>query len=288
MPDPTVPTPRRPPLAARAGLELRARPLAVLPPRPRAGCAKYCIYNRRMMPVSLATSTREEGYWALRRTATRLDTGELPTEIAGPDAGAPARPRLHPRRLAARGRPAARYADRLLARRRRPRRRHPHPAWMRGDSGTSRPDGDFVGWLRRARARTRRRGARSRLVGPPDPGSEGARHPRRRLRRRRASRLPLLRRARGDDRRPARVDHPHGLDGRGRIRDLHTTGDRYRGALDPGHTNTRKHETFSTAAQRTMRRRPAGKRSVRGRQPLNRLDLQQHTILDDQVHPLPT
>ena len=52
-----------------------------------AGGAAYCIYNRRMMPVSVATSTREEGYWALRRDVTRLDTGELPTEIAGPDAG---------------------------------------------------------------------------------------------------------------------------------------------------------------------------------------------------------
>ena len=50
--------------------------------------AAYCIYNRRMMPVSLATSTREQGYWALRRDVVRLDTGELPTEIAGPDAGA--------------------------------------------------------------------------------------------------------------------------------------------------------------------------------------------------------
>ena len=49
--------------------------------------AAYTIYNRRMMPVSVATSTREEGYWALRRAVTRLDTGELPTEIAGPDAG---------------------------------------------------------------------------------------------------------------------------------------------------------------------------------------------------------
>lgn len=48
--------------------------------------AAYCIYNRRMMPVSVETSTREEGYWALRRAVTRLDTGELPTEIAGPDA----------------------------------------------------------------------------------------------------------------------------------------------------------------------------------------------------------
>jgi aminomethyltransferase len=48
--------------------------------------ATYCIYNRRMMPVSLTSSTREEGYWALRRDVTRLDTGELPTEIVGPDA----------------------------------------------------------------------------------------------------------------------------------------------------------------------------------------------------------
>jgi aminomethyltransferase len=49
--------------------------------------AKYVIYNRRMMPVSLSTSTREEGYWALRRDVTRLDTGEYPTQISGPDAG---------------------------------------------------------------------------------------------------------------------------------------------------------------------------------------------------------
>ena len=48
--------------------------------------AQYCIYNRRMMQVSLATSSRERGYWALRRDVIRHDTGELPTEIAGPDA----------------------------------------------------------------------------------------------------------------------------------------------------------------------------------------------------------
>lgn len=51
-----------------------------------AAGAAYCIYNRRMMPVSVKSSTREEGYWALRRAVTRLDTGELPTEIAGADA----------------------------------------------------------------------------------------------------------------------------------------------------------------------------------------------------------
>ncbi len=49
--------------------------------------AAYCVYNRRIMPVSMTTSTREEGYWALRRDVTRLDTGELPTAITGADAG---------------------------------------------------------------------------------------------------------------------------------------------------------------------------------------------------------
>ena len=48
--------------------------------------ATFCIYNRRMMPVSLKTSDRVEGYWALRRAVTRLDTGELPSEIVGADA----------------------------------------------------------------------------------------------------------------------------------------------------------------------------------------------------------
>jgi glycine cleavage system aminomethyltransferase T len=48
--------------------------------------ATFCIYNRRMMPVSLKTSDRVEGYWALRRGVTRLDTGELPTEVVGVDA----------------------------------------------------------------------------------------------------------------------------------------------------------------------------------------------------------
>ena len=50
--------------------------------------ATFVVYNRRMMPVSMKTSTREEGYWAMRRAVTRLDTGELPTEISGPDAAA--------------------------------------------------------------------------------------------------------------------------------------------------------------------------------------------------------
>ncbi|MFN0192494.1 MAG: aminomethyltransferase family protein [Aestuariivirga sp.] len=48
--------------------------------------ATYLVYNQRLMPISLKTSDRFEGYWALRRAVTRLDTGELPTEIKGPDA----------------------------------------------------------------------------------------------------------------------------------------------------------------------------------------------------------
>ncbi len=49
--------------------------------------ATFVIYNGRMMPISMKTSTREEGYWALRRTVTRLNTGEFVTELTGPDAG---------------------------------------------------------------------------------------------------------------------------------------------------------------------------------------------------------
>jgi glycine cleavage system aminomethyltransferase T len=50
--------------------------------------ATFVVYNGRLMPVSLATSTREEGYWALRRGVTRLNTGELVTELRGRDAAA--------------------------------------------------------------------------------------------------------------------------------------------------------------------------------------------------------
>lgn len=48
--------------------------------------ATYLVYNHRLMPVSLKQEDRFEGYWALRRAVTRLDTGELPTEFKGPDA----------------------------------------------------------------------------------------------------------------------------------------------------------------------------------------------------------
>ena len=38
--------------------------------------ATYLAYNRRLMPISLRDEDRFEGYWALRRDVTRLDTGE--------------------------------------------------------------------------------------------------------------------------------------------------------------------------------------------------------------------
>lgn len=108
--------------------------------------AKYCIYNHRMMPVSVTTSDREQGYWALRRDVTRLDTGELPTEIVGPDAG--------------------RLLDRLLTRRvsalKPGRCAYGIACWPDGGMLTDgiairheedrfwyvQPDGDFLGWLR--------------------------------------------------------------------------------------------------------------------------------------------
>lgn len=108
--------------------------------------AKYCIYNHRMMPVSVTTSDREEGYWALRRDVTRLDTGELPTEIAGPDAG--------------------RLLDRLLTRKVSALKlghcAYGIACWPDGGMLTDgiairheedrfwyvQPDGDFLGWLR--------------------------------------------------------------------------------------------------------------------------------------------
>jgi hypothetical protein len=51
----------------------------------RANGAKYCVYNNRLMPVSQGRDRFSE-YWTLRRGVGVWDTGERPTEIAGPDA----------------------------------------------------------------------------------------------------------------------------------------------------------------------------------------------------------
>lgn len=48
--------------------------------------ATYLVYNGRLMPISFADSDRFEDYWALRQRAATYPTGELPTEIRGPDA----------------------------------------------------------------------------------------------------------------------------------------------------------------------------------------------------------
>jgi aminomethyltransferase len=49
--------------------------------------AKYCVYNNRLMAVDQG-GDRFEDYWKQRREAGLVDTGERPTEIAGPDAEA--------------------------------------------------------------------------------------------------------------------------------------------------------------------------------------------------------
>ncbi|MEM7122983.1 MAG: aminomethyltransferase family protein [Pseudomonadota bacterium] len=48
--------------------------------------ASFVVYNRRLMPIAFDDDDRFEDYWALRRAATMLPTGELPLEIKGPDA----------------------------------------------------------------------------------------------------------------------------------------------------------------------------------------------------------
>lgn len=47
--------------------------------------AKYCVYNNRLMAVDQGGDRFEE-YWKQRCEAGLVDTGERPTEIAGPDA----------------------------------------------------------------------------------------------------------------------------------------------------------------------------------------------------------
>lgn len=48
--------------------------------------ASHLVYNGRLMPISFADSDRFDDYWALRRRSAMYPTGELPTEIRGPDA----------------------------------------------------------------------------------------------------------------------------------------------------------------------------------------------------------
>ncbi len=48
--------------------------------------ASYPVYNCRLMPISFTDAHRFDDYWASRRNAGLFDTGELSTEISGPDA----------------------------------------------------------------------------------------------------------------------------------------------------------------------------------------------------------
>jgi len=48
----------------------------------------FGIYNRRLRSLAYANATTEDLYWRLRRQVVLAHTGELPTEIRGPDAEA--------------------------------------------------------------------------------------------------------------------------------------------------------------------------------------------------------
>lgn len=48
--------------------------------------ASHLVYNGRLMPISFSDSNRFDDYQALRHRAAMYPTGELPTEIRGPDA----------------------------------------------------------------------------------------------------------------------------------------------------------------------------------------------------------
>ena len=48
--------------------------------------ATFLVYNGRLMPISFEDSNRIDDYWSLRKNAAMYPTGELPTEIKGPDA----------------------------------------------------------------------------------------------------------------------------------------------------------------------------------------------------------
>ncbi len=47
---------------------------------------RYSVYNRRLASVSMDIASAEEMYWMVRRKVILRHTGELPTEIRGPDA----------------------------------------------------------------------------------------------------------------------------------------------------------------------------------------------------------
>lgn len=47
---------------------------------------RYTVYNRRLTAMSMASATRDDAYWRLRRQAILRHTGELPIEVRGPDA----------------------------------------------------------------------------------------------------------------------------------------------------------------------------------------------------------
>ncbi len=47
---------------------------------------RYTLYNRRLTAMSMTNRSADDAYWRLRRHAILRHTGELPIEIAGPDA----------------------------------------------------------------------------------------------------------------------------------------------------------------------------------------------------------
>ena len=84
--------------------------------------ATYCIYNRRMMPVSLTKLDAGRGLLGVAPDGDAARHRRSPDGDRRPGLGAAARPHLHAAGLDARGR-ALHLRDRLLARRRRAGRR---------------------------------------------------------------------------------------------------------------------------------------------------------------------
>ena len=234
--------------------------------------ATYCIYNRRMMPVSLEQLDAGGG---LLGAAAHGDAARHRRAAHGDRRarrGTAARPHLHAQGLHA-GARALHLRDRLLARRRRAGRRDPVSA-RRGALLVRAGGGRLRRLGKRARPRLRRRDPGPGFVGAPDPGPEGARRARGRQRRRPAGGVSLLRRARGHGGRAARARHPHRLDRRGRLRGLHAARDRLRRVVGSLHGSGR--------APRDDRHRPRsdGHPQDRGGDPEQRL---RHGPDDDPV-----